>query len=104
MNPSELPAALWELLARRWTETLEQHASDEQLAEIAQVVVRCMGPKDESRTHELSLEGTTARLLRRADFYELRRLQGLSSRLRLRAQKTNARSPQPTFTPPSSPA
>ncbi|KAL8287505.1 hypothetical protein RQP46_003363 [Phenoliferia psychrophenolica] len=73
MTLDELPSALWELVTRRWLQTLEASASTEQLAQLAAIVVQCLSNPENPQ--EISLHATTARLLRRADFYELRRLQ-----------------------------
>lgn len=55
-------------------------ASEAQIAQLATLVAASMSsPSD--RTAGIALDSITARLLRRADFYELRKLQGPSSSL-----------------------
>ncbi|KAK4698573.1 nucleolar pre-ribosomal-associated protein 2, partial [Phenoliferia sp. Uapishka_3] len=73
MDNGELAAALWELVSRRWLQTFELFASPEQLAQIATLIVRCMASP--SNPHQITINASTSRLLRRADFYEHRRLQ-----------------------------
>lgn len=73
IGAEEVPVALWELLARRWLVAYEQSASDDLLARVANLIA------DNLSTHIdpafITISSTTARLLRRADFWELARLQ-----------------------------
>lgn len=49
--------------------------TSEQLQQLAQIIVGSIGSESTSHT-QISIGTVTARLLRRADFYELRQLQG----------------------------
>ncbi|GAA6016272.1 hypothetical protein JCM10207_000453 [Rhodosporidiobolus poonsookiae] len=69
----EVPAAMWELVSRRWVQVFETVATDAQLKQLVDLaLVPLTRPSSAS---ELSVGGASARLLRRADFWELPRIQ-----------------------------
>ncbi|GAA5926984.1 hypothetical protein JCM1841_001603 [Sporobolomyces salmonicolor] len=74
MRDEEVPAALWEMLGRRWMGTIERFATDEQLKQIVGLLVSCLSADAESGSGATYNE-TTSRLLRRADLWELPRVQ-----------------------------
>ncbi|GAA5957201.1 hypothetical protein JCM21900_004681 [Sporobolomyces salmonicolor] len=71
MRGEEVPAALWEMVGRRWMGTIERVATDEQLKQIVGLLVSCLSADAESGGYN----ETTSRLLRRADLWELPRVQ-----------------------------
>ncbi|ORY64771.1 hypothetical protein BCR35DRAFT_185327 [Leucosporidium creatinivorum] len=75
LSLASLPVATWELISRRWLPVFERYASAEQLKQIAELIVGSM-TNGIAKEEGITIDGITARLLRRADVYELRSLQG----------------------------
>ncbi|GAA5858645.1 hypothetical protein JCM1840_006498 [Sporobolomyces johnsonii] len=74
MRDVEVPAALWEMVGRRWMGTIERFATDEQLKQLVGLLVSCLSADAESGAG-ITFNETTNRLLRRADLWELPRVQ-----------------------------
>ncbi|GAA5889290.1 hypothetical protein JCM5296_005857 [Sporobolomyces johnsonii] len=74
MRDVEVPAALWEMVGRRWMGTIERFATDEQLKKLVGLLVSCLSADAESGAG-ITFDETTNRLLRRADLWELPRVQ-----------------------------
>ncbi|GAA5852903.1 hypothetical protein JCM8547_004728 [Rhodosporidiobolus lusitaniae] len=72
----EVAVAMWEIVSRRWIGVVDLLASAAQLSQIVETVLK---PFSHPPTgfDELSTTGSTARLLRRADFWELPRIQAV---------------------------
>ncbi|GAA5994489.1 hypothetical protein JCM11641_002754 [Rhodosporidiobolus odoratus] len=73
IGDKEVPVALWELISRRWLLIIVTIGSDAQLDVLLSPILRCLSQT--SASADLSTNGATIRLLRRADFWELQRLQ-----------------------------
>ncbi|GAA5915915.1 hypothetical protein JCM6882_001761 [Rhodosporidiobolus microsporus] len=71
----EVPVALWELVSRRWLSLAENLAADAQLQQVVDIVLGALARP--ALRDELSISGATCRLLLRADFWELSRIQAL---------------------------
>ncbi|BGP17724.1 hypothetical protein JCM10213_005305 [Rhodosporidiobolus nylandii] len=75
MKEDEVPVALWELVSRRWMHIVETRAADEQLKQFVKIALRAFSSS--ATISDLTIPGATARLLRRADFWECSRLQAV---------------------------
>lgn len=71
-----LSVALWEMIARRWLSIFERFGDKEHLELLAKFLVECVTESEESEFKGITAQNVTARLLRRADFYEMRKIQG----------------------------
>ncbi|KAM0750831.1 hypothetical protein T439DRAFT_356570 [Meredithblackwellia eburnea MCA 4105] len=74
MTAVETKIAVWEMVSRRWLTLFESLASKEQIEQIAKIVLATLGEAGEGKEREFSMIGSTMRLIRRADFFELGRL------------------------------
>lgn len=76
IDASCLRIALWEMIARRWISVFERFSEPEHLETLAQFLVASISTIEKLDPNQISVQTVTARLLRRADFYEMRKLQG----------------------------
>ncbi|GAA5839982.1 hypothetical protein JCM11251_006580 [Rhodosporidiobolus azoricus] len=73
VKEQDVPVALWDLVSRRWLLVVEGIAAVDQLKQLVDIALR--GLASAAALDELSLAGATCRLLRRADFWEMTRIQ-----------------------------
>lgn len=76
INSLSLPVALWEMIARRWISVFERFSETEHLEMLAGFLIASISTIEILDPREISVQTVAARLLRRADFYEMRKLQG----------------------------
>ncbi|KAJ8293894.1 N-acetylserotonin O-methyltransferase-like protein [Rhodotorula toruloides] len=74
LRAAEAGIATWELLSRRWLPLINNVASEDQLRQVASITLSSLRRTSPAGS-EWSLSAITARLLRRADFWELPRVQ-----------------------------
>ncbi|GAA5909416.1 hypothetical protein JCM8208_005736 [Rhodotorula glutinis] len=72
----EVPVALWDMVARRWLPVISVYASDEQLEQVAAFIVAALGRSSPVGPSAFTFASSTRALLRRADSWELVKLQG----------------------------
>ncbi|BGP33429.1 hypothetical protein JCM10296v2_005230 [Rhodotorula toruloides] len=75
LRAAEVGIAMWELLSRRWLPLINNVASEDQLRQVASIVLSSLRAASIPAGSGWSSSAITARLLRRADFWELPRLQ-----------------------------
>ncbi|GAA6040522.1 hypothetical protein JCM8097_005446 [Rhodosporidiobolus ruineniae] len=73
IKDDEISVALWELATRRNLAVVESAAAEVHLQQFVEIVLRAIATP--APANELSVGGATSRLLRRADFWELPRIQ-----------------------------
>ncbi|BGP00937.1 hypothetical protein NBRC10513v2_005057 [Rhodotorula toruloides] len=76
LRAAEVGVAMWELLSRRWLPLINNVASEDQLRQVASIVLASLRHASVPAGSVRSASAIMARLLRRADFWELPRLQG----------------------------
>ncbi|GJN90281.1 hypothetical protein Rhopal_003289-T1 [Rhodotorula paludigena] len=75
ITPGELPVALVELLARRWLHLVDSLATDAQLQQLAHLLAASLSSLGQLPSTDSTFVRTSSALFRRADFWELSRLQ-----------------------------
>ncbi|GEM08711.1 nucleolar 27S pre-rRNA processing, Urb2/Npa2 [Rhodotorula toruloides] len=79
LRAEEAGIAIWEVLSRRWMTLMNTIASEEQLRQVASIVLFSLRRMSRPTDSAWSASAIMARLLRRADFWELTRLQACLS-------------------------